>query len=204
MYFFCECDATKEGLKTAKEDLKTAKKFDGTARPRPLTNPDTPIMTVLVPSQPSFQIHRAINPFHAPVSSALPAPTPPPPPAPFYKSAGGILHHRTKFGEDRYALVKGHRHQKWSFPKGHIQEKETTYVCALREIAEETGIDLLPRPLTSCQIGFGYYYFFEVEEEYPLHPRDKEEIMETKWLTIEEMRHLSLNTDVTKFVQLSF
>lgn len=124
-------------------------------------------------------------------------------PAPCYKSAGGILRHRTKFGDDRYALVQGHRHKKWSFPKGHLQDNETPYTCALREIAEETGITFLPLPITSLQIGFGYYYIFEVEEEYPLRPRDKDEIMATKWATLQEMRELDRNTDVSTFTRLA-
>lgn len=122
---------------------------------------------------------------------------------PPYKSAGGILRHRTKFGDDHYALVQGHRHQKWSFPKGHIQENETPYTCALREITEETGITFLPFPITSLQIGFGYYYIFEVEEEYPLRPRDKDEIMATKWVTLQDMRELDTNTDVSAFLRMT-
>ena len=122
---------------------------------------------------------------------------------PLYKSAGGILRHQTKFGDYRYALVQGHRHKKWSFPKGHLQDKETPYTCALREIAEETGITFLPFPVTSLQIGFGYYYIFEVEAEYPLRPRDNEEIMATKWVSLEEMRDLDTNTDVSTFVRIA-
>ena len=119
-----------------------------------------------------------------------------------YKSAGGILRHKTKFDDYRYALVQGHSHGKWSFPKGHLQDKETPYTCAMREIAEETGIDMLPLPITSLQIGFGYYYIFEVEEEYPLRPRDKEEIMATKWVTLEEMQRMDVNTDVSQYVRM--
>ena len=122
--------------------------------------------------------------------------------APPYKSAGGILRHHTKFGDDRYALVQGHRHKKWSFPKGHLHDKETPYTCAMREIAEETGLDMLPLPVTSLQIGFGYYYIFEVEEEYPLRPRDKEEIMATKWATLDEMRSMEVNSDVSHFMRM--
>lgn len=124
-------------------------------------------------------------------------------PPPLYKSAGGILCHQTKFGDYRYALVQGHRHKKWSFPKGHIQDKETTYSCALREITEETGITFLPLPVTSLQIGFGYYYIFEVDAEYPLCPIDTEEIMATKWASLQDMRYLNMNTDVSTFVRLA-
>ena len=71
-----------------------------------------------------------------------------------------------------------------------------------REIAEETGIDVLPEPTTSLQIGFGYYYIFDIEEDYPLCPRDKKEIMNTMWATIEEMQELDTNADVSQFVRM--
>ena len=124
-------------------------------------------------------------------------------PASSYKSAGGILRHQTIYGDYRYALVQGHRHKKWSFPKGHIQDNETPYTCALREITEETGIAFLPLPITSLQIGFGYYYIFEVEDEYELRPIDTDEIMATKWVTLYDMRKLDMNTDVSTFVRLT-
>jgi len=123
-------------------------------------------------------------------------------PTPVWKSAGGILRHRTKFGDDHYALVQGHCHKKWSFPKGHLQDNETPYTCALREITEETGITFLPLPITSLQIGFGYYYIFEVEEEYPLQPKDKEEIMATKWVSIQDMLTMEVNSDVSHYIRM--
>lgn len=122
-----------------------------------------------------------------------------PPP---YKTAGGILRYQTKYGEYCYALVQGSYHKKWSFPKGHINDNEKMFDCTLREIGEETGIDILPPPTTSLQIGFGYYYIFDIEEDYPLCPRDKKEIMNTRWATIEEMQELDTNADVSQFVRM--
>ena len=119
-----------------------------------------------------------------------------------YKTAGGLIRYKTKFNEYYYALVQGSYHKKWSFPKGHINEEEKMFDCTLREIAEETGIDVLPEPTTSLQIGFGYYYIFDIEEDYPLCPRDKKEIMNTMWATIEEMQELDTNADVSQFVRM--
>lgn len=126
----------------------------------------------------------------------------PPESAPPYKTAGGILRYKTKFNEYCYALVQGSYHKKWSFPKGHINDNEKMFDCTLREIGEETGIDILPPPTTSLQIGFGYYYIFDIEEDYPLCPRDKKEIMNTMWATIEEMQELDTNADVSQFVRM--
>ena len=74
--------------------------------------------------------------------------------------------------------------------------------CTRREIAEETGIDILPIPTTSLQIGFGYYYIFDMDQKYKLCPRDKQEIMNTKWATVEEMKELDTNADVSQFVRM--
>ena len=121
---------------------------------------------------------------------------------PSLKTSGGIIRYHTKYGDYKYALVQGKYAQKWSFPKGHMKKDENSYQCCIREIREETGLDWLPIPNTSLQIGFGYYYVFEVEAEYPLHSYDETEIMNTKWVTIDEMRKMSLNTDVSQYVRL--
>jgi predicted NUDIX family NTP pyrophosphohydrolase len=138
---------------------------------------------------------RGKKPQHSTTPNKKPSPLP-------YKTSGGILRYKTKFNEYYYALVQGSYHKKWSFPKGHINEEEKMFDCTLREIAEETGIDVLPTPTTSLQIGFGYYYIFDIEEEYHLCPRDKQEIMNTKWATVEEMKELDTNADVSQFVRM--
>lgn len=98
-----------------------------------------------------------------------------------------------------YALVQGRYTGKWSFPKGHSDGDESPYQCALREVNEETGITSLPNPIDCLKIGFGNYYLFEVENEYELKPRDTNEIMETRWVTLEEMREMTLNVDASYY-----
>ena len=44
--------------------------------------------------------------------------------------------------EKKYLLVRGRRANKWSFPKGHMEGRETALECAHRELWEETGIRL--------------------------------------------------------------
>ena len=121
---------------------------------------------------------------------------------PLLKTSGGIIRYCTKYGDYKYALVQGKSTEKWSFPKGHLEENENYFQGCIREIREETGLDWLPIPTTSLQIGYGYYYVFEVEEEYPLHPRDQTEIMSSKWVTIRDMQSMSLNADVSQYVRL--
>ena len=117
------------------------------------------------------------------------------------KTSGGIIRYCTNYGDYKYALVQGAYTEKWSFPKGHIKEGESEYECCMREVCEETGLDGLPSPTTSLQIGYGYYYVFEMDGEYELHSNDPVEIMDTRWVTMDEMREMSVNTDVSHYVR---
>jgi len=103
--------------------------------------------------------------------------------------------------EDEYALVQGRYTEKWSFPKGHSNDGETPMECTVREIQEETGITTLPTPIEYIRIGYGNYYIFPFEEKPPLRPRDTWEIIDTRWVTLEEMQEMSLNVDVSKYVK---
>lgn len=51
-------------------------------------------------------------------------------------SCGGIV-----FRKDKYLVIK-QSHGHWGFPKGHVQEGETEEQTALREIREETGLNV--------------------------------------------------------------
>jgi 8-oxo-dGTP pyrophosphatase MutT (NUDIX family) len=96
-------------------------------------------------------------------------------------------------------LVQGRYTGKWSFPKGHSNEGEEPIECTLREVGEETGIDKLPDPLEYLQIGYGNYFVFDLKESIPLIPRDTQEIMDTKWVSLDEMERMSLNADASLY-----
>lgn len=113
---------------------------------------------------------------------------------------GGILHTIYE-GVDYYALVQGRYTGKWSFPKGHLQHGETGPECALREIAEETGMDEVDhtQSIGTLFLHYGTYYLYECSGFDPLLPRDQKEIVHAKWMTLEMMRGVSLNADVSQF-----
>ena len=69
----------------------------------------------------------------------------------------------------------------------------------MREVGEETGIDKLPDPLEYLQIGYGNYFVFDLKESNPLNPRDTQEIMDTKWVSLDEMERMSLNADASLY-----
>lgn len=61
----------------------------------------------------------------------------------YEKSCGAVIYKRDQFLE--FLLVRqygGH----WSFPKGHVEEDESEYETALREIKEETNLEVIIKP----------------------------------------------------------
>ena len=115
------------------------------------------------------------------------------------KTYGAILRIKTATGKEKYALVRGSYTGKWSFPKGHSNEGELPIECTLREVAEETGIDELPEPTEYIQVGYGNYFIFNLDEQIPLIPRDTHEIMDTKWVTLDDMEKMPLNADASLY-----
>jgi len=98
-------------------------------------------------------------------------------------------------------LVKGRRSNKWSFPKGHKKRGETYIECALRETFEEAGICLDPYiPVGYQRLSVGEYYFYELECEVAPSINDNNEIIDARWMTVEEMRREECNVDVNNFL----
>lgn len=112
------------------------------------------------------------------------------------KTYGAIL----KTG-GKIALVQGRYTGKWSFPKGHSNEGEMPIECTLREVSEETGIDELPDPIEYVQVGYGKYFIFNLRKQLRLIPRDKNEIIDTKWVREDEMINMNLNADARQYVR---
>ena len=59
----------------------------------------------------------------------------------YEKSCGGIIFYKTR-QNTKILLVKNNNGRYWSFPKGHIEDGETEEETAVREIKEETGLDV--------------------------------------------------------------
>lgn len=109
----------------------------------------------------------------------------------------------------RFLIVKGALGNcKYSLPKGHMEGNESDLQCALRELYEETSI----RP--SVPYAFftkfkhnnkksvgGYFVFFLPNEPTPT-PLDTNEILDAKWLSLEELESLDnyqCNVDLNQF-----
>ena len=54
-------------------------------------------------------------------------------------TAGGIVFRRNEKEEIEFLLIQDHK-DRWTIPKGHIEEGETAQQAAKREIGEEAGL----------------------------------------------------------------
>ncbi len=59
--------------------------------------------------------------------------------------ACGAVVYRVKDGAVEYLLIRQHN-EVWGFPKGHMEPGEHEHETALREIAEETGLQVTLEP----------------------------------------------------------
>lgn len=116
----------------------------------------------------------------------------------FEYSAGGVIQDGSKLLMVKVENLEGR--QVWTFPKGHIEHGESGEETALREVEEETGY--------RCEIIEPYeraQYWFKREGELtkktvtwflmkPLQKtgeHDPEEILETRWVSLDEAESLA-------------
>lgn len=104
---------------------------------------------------------------------------------------------------NRLLVVKGP--EKWSLPKGHSEDGETTYVTAERETLEETSLIIKLKPNMKSKKLKKYLYYFVVlnnaKDCQDLEAIDKTEISEVKWCTQSELKKLDCNQQLKYFIQ---
>ena len=106
------------------------------------------------------------------------------------KSCGAIVYRRFH-GNIEILLIKHINSGHWSFPKGHVEQGETEIETALREIKEETGLDVLIDP--SFRETVTYFprkdtqkvvvYFIAKAKTFEYIPQE-DEIAEIRWVDI--------------------
>jgi len=97
-------------------------------------------------------------------------------------------------------VIKGRQSHKWSFPKGHGEYREVPLEACIRELREETGINLKGlQPDDEIRFRSGTYFVFFVNERLPLEPEDTNEVMEAMWVPLNRLPFLTGNKDLTSF-----
>lgn len=59
-----------------------------------------------------------------------------------YESSCGAVVFRKEDSEIKYLLIRNKRSAHWGFPKGHVEPGETKEETAIREVLEETGLNI--------------------------------------------------------------
>lgn len=57
-------------------------------------------------------------------------------------SAGGLVYRRSSDGELQFILIRPKGSETWALPKGHIEKDESVETAAVREVREETGLEV--------------------------------------------------------------
>jgi 8-oxo-dGTP pyrophosphatase MutT (NUDIX family) len=111
-------------------------------------------------------------------------------------AAGGVVR---RAGSDDARILLMRRRGEWDLPKGKLDPGESIESCALREVAEETGLTgLILGPFLThtrhrYEDAFGswdkttHWYLMSLEdEEAALVPQAEEQIVELEWVTVAE------------------
>ena len=109
------------------------------------------------------------------------------------KSCGALVVRRDRDDGKMYILMIRHKaggHR--SFPKGHMERGETEHMTAIREVFEETAVQIRidssfretvhysPMPGVTKEV----VYFLTATEQKEIHPREGE-IAEVEWVPLE-------------------
>ena len=126
----------------------------------------------------------------------------------YEKSCGAVVYHRTRLGVIKVLLVKNHNGRYWTFPKGHVEQNETEQQTAIREIKEETGLNVIIEPdfrRTSTYSPFGkikkQVVFFLAKADESAVNLQKSEIDYYLWATIDEAMHICKYDNDTKILR---
>lgn len=110
------------------------------------------------------------------------------------EAAGGLVQNL----HDEWLFI--HRNGMWDLPKGKLEKDESIEECAVREVAEECGIEepTIIKPLKTTYHTYTlkgqrilkptYWYLMKSSGESELIPQTEEGISEVKWVSTEEAK----------------
>ncbi len=126
----------------------------------------------------------------------------------YEKSCGAVIYRINERNDIKVLLVKNHNGKCWTFPKGHIEIGESEQQTALREIKEETGlnVELVPgfRQI-SCYRPFGKVQktavFFLAKAEKSVVSMQQSEIDYYLWVSIEDAMKMCRHENDTNILR---
>ena len=98
------------------------------------------------------------------------------------------------------------RHGKWDLPKGKLDEKEALETCAIREIAEETGLEnhKIEKPLTITYHTYhqdgkhilkeSHWFLMQSPKQSVFTPQTEEGITKCQWVPVNDIATYMENT----------
>ena len=113
--------------------------------------------------------------------------------------------------DNEILVVKGRQSEKWGLPKGHGKNGEKPLNAAIREVGEETGINLEGRRpdserrlrVNSKRTGW-LYFIFKLDNKPEIVPEDTNEIMDAMWCPRDRLPFLVGNMDLETFCRYRF
>ena len=102
---------------------------------------------------------------------------------------------------NKVLVVKNKSCQKWGFPKGGSDKNEDVISCAIREVKEETGLNLYNQGkfLECIKLDKYFYLVVHMNEQTKFHIEDTEEISEVKFVHITKIPSLYSNSNLKTF-----
>jgi len=136
-------------------------------------------------------------------------------------SCGAVVYKMAREGAPVFLLVNSKRSGMWGFPKGHVEKGENELETAKREIFEETGIRNIkfvenfrqedvyavvgsPSSAGTCSaVEKHSVYFLALALEEALD-FDRDEILELRWVDLEEALNLLYFASQKKFIRSAY
>lgn len=129
-------------------------------------------------------------------------------------TAGGVIYRFSKKDGLEILLVADH-FDRWTIPKGHIEEGETAQETAIREIGEEAGVHQLEPVCWLGKIHFRYrrenvlvlmstqiYLFHAVGDTDSIQKEDW--MNDIKWFSFEDAVNIIAYRDIAKLMRLGY
>lgn len=105
----------------------------------------------------------------------------------YEKSCGCVV-----FDEGKVLMIQ-HNQGHWDFPKGHVEEGETEIQTAIREVKEETNIDVSVKPKHRYTVEYSpkegvikeVVYFVATKNSDECRPQESE-VQKVEWVEVNE------------------